>query len=178
MEQATHRQYLIGACGLIVLFAALINSVGATAGTFTDSRNVFVSKTASVRISNLSDIVFPPSTNAPTSMEISICVYSNSAGDFDVTATSQNAASGGMNLRSGSRDIHYIAEWASGSDRGQGILLQSGVTSKTLTGADQSSPSCNSGPNARLRITLDPVSYAQAPVGNYADILSLTIAPN
>jgi len=162
--------WLIGATALsmIGLRAAADNSSG--------KRTIYVTKTASVRISNLSDIVFPTDAFAPSPQEISVCVFSNSGAAFHVIGTSANAGSGKMNLRAGGRDINYVAEWI--PDKGASVTLVSGVATPPLTGADQSSPTCGSGTNARLRISLDPVSYSQVPSGNYSDTLSLTITPN
>lgn len=161
---------------LRVLILLILTGGSSWADTSNNAKSVTISKTASVLISNLSDIIFPPSAAVPPAQSIAVCVYSNNGGQYRLTAVSANASDSAMRVKSGSAFIVYDAIWTTA---GAGAIgLQSGVATPLMNGADQASPSCNGSTNARLQIALDASTYQAAPLGAYVDILSITIAPN
>lgn len=164
---------LVLALGALVLIGGL--AARAKRDEAAGDKLLTIVKDARVRISGLRDFVFATGVNVPPPLEHGVCIYSSAGGRYTVTATGRT---GGplFQLAGGPARIVYRVEWVEAG--GTTHLLQPGQTSASLAGADRVEEGCGGTPTARLRIALDPDSFAAAPPGGYADTLTLLVAPN
>lgn len=139
------------------------------------TKDIRISKLDSVRVSDLDDFVFPPSTDVPLPLTDGVCIFSSSGGRYQVTATSANGRGGEFRLAG---DAGYIAYGVVWQVSGGFVDLRSGRDSPIQSGASRTSPTCDGGTTANLKLTLDPATYSAALPGIYADTLTITVAPD
>jgi len=161
-----------------LFLCALTLSLPASADSSVKAKAIRTSKTASARISHLSDIIFDSSAAMPGARQIEICVFANSGGIYRLTAVSGNAQGTSLRLRSGGTYITYYADWFAGLANPTPTRLSSGLATGLLGGADALDESCRGSTNARLQISLDPQSFAAAPAGTFVDTLSISVVPD
>ncbi len=165
----------LAAAAVAAAFAILLTGSPAAPATAEADRDVQIRKLDAVRISGLSDFIFPVSMETPAPLTDQVCVFSTASGRYQITATSANASGRDFRLAGDGGIIVYHVAW-----RGTGGYeeLDSGRASDTMGGGSRTSPSCGGGTNASIRVSLDPATYAAALPGIYADTLTITVAPD
>lgn len=165
------------AAGLLGGAAAYAANQGSMGGISTGSLDIRTQKLAGVRITELDDITFAASTTAPPPQSDPVCVHSTS-GSYLITATSDHGSGTIFRMRDGSRYIAYGVGWYPSASGGTATALSSGIQSPTFTGADATSQTCATTiDTARVEITVDGISFANAQTGTYNDTLTLVVAP-
>ncbi len=156
--------------------AAFAATQGTPGATSTGSADVRAEKESAVSITGLNDIVFAASATTPAPLADPVCVFSN-PGSYTVNVSSANAAGGTYRLSSGSGFINYSVSWFNAGSGGATVALTSGTASPSITGADQTSPTCGGGDTARIQVTIDPATYISAPAATYTDTLTIIVSP-
>jgi hypothetical protein len=135
------------------------------------------SKGNSVRISGLTDLFFPGSANAPAPLSQTACIYATT-GSYTIQATSANTLNNQFRLKDATTDyITSTVGWANVAAGGTANLLNSGIASSGLTGANTTSSTCNGTANANFQVSIDAPTFNAAPAGSYTDTLTLIVAP-
>ena len=97
-----------------------------------------------------------------------------STGSYQVTATSSNAASNRFRLASGTNFLRYTVRW---NDGVSGLTsVTTGAPLQNLVG-DSSSPDCSGSKPASVEVRIPNAAIIAAPIGNYADTLTIMITP-
>jgi len=106
----------------------------------------------------------------------SVCVGTNGAAGYSITATSANGTGGAFQLTDGTNTVNYNVAWANSS----------GATSGTAFGTSGATQNYGAGPvsniacaatNATAVITVPAANLQAVPAATYTDTLSLTVAP-
>lgn len=109
----------------------------------------------------------------------SVCVGSNGATAYSITATSNvNPTSFELSDTGtgGGTTVPYNVAWANSTGAGSGTALTSSVTQDFLSGPVDNI-GCTGGTNATVLITVPAASLQLVPAASYTDVLSLTVAP-
>lgn len=131
-----------------------------------------------IRVSSIDDFIFGTHTGlAATSPSLTddICVYRNSNGNYQVTA-SGNGVGGAFSLSNGINNIAYSAQW----DDGSGFTpLQANTALNNQSNVFNSSIDCNAGGanNARLKIDINNSELQSVTAGSYQGIITIMVAP-
>ena len=159
---------------------------GLVGSSSTGKAEVKIVKGDGVRISDLQDFNFGAGLIAPTAKQIDdVCIHSTT-GSYTITATSQGNAVGGTQFRmvnaTLNEHIRYYVQFRNDTSSQIGTNLSHNVASGTITGADQTSPTCdnatnNANTNARLILFVDEPTFNAATPATYEDTLTLTVAP-
>ncbi|MCE2965236.1 MAG: hypothetical protein LW855_05530 [Alphaproteobacteria bacterium] len=158
---------------------ALAASQGVLGTTSTGTAEIRATVANLASISNLNDFIFPTWTGSgDLILTDNVCVYvNNRGGRYQLTASGNGRS--GFNLTDGAGNpLTYEAQWNTRAASG-GESLRSGQTLRSRSNADTSSIDCSSGRNlnSALTITLREAALRAAPAGNYAGVITLTVAP-
>ena len=158
-----------------VAFAATQGSLGSTS---TGTSSLSATVTDLVQIKDIQDIsINGTDTSLPKTGTGTACVYSNATSNaYKITATSANSSGGGaFTVQSGSNTMDYTLQWS--GKGGSPITLTSGTQSATVfTGND--SATCASGDLSTANVSIPAATWTTSPAGDYADTLTLVVAPN
>lgn len=153
------------------VFAATDGTLGATSqGTV----NISLTIPQLVRISGLSDIALGTVTSAPATGNTTACIYSNSAGNYSITATGSGTA-GAFTVTDGTNNISYSSTWDDGVAGATALTAGTALTGRQ--GASTTSVTCGGGSNSTFAITFSEADIAAAPQGNYTGVATLLISP-
>ena len=159
--------------GMMVSATSFAATQGTVGGTSTGDLDIQVTINDAVRISNLTDVV-TTFTGTDISAPQTVCVYRNSTGDYNITATGDGGTGTEFKIADTGVEIDYAVSWNDGSGA-------SAMTSNTaLTGqqnADTSDPNCGGGDTATLTIGVLASDMVAVPTGVYTGTLTLTVAP-
>ncbi len=176
MARFISRRWLTGLAGLGA-FIAGTTATAATDGTLgltsTGTTDISIIKGDTAQITGLVDMAMAPWTNGdPAPVDSSpACVYT-STGGYQVTPTSANGAGLQFRMADGLNFLVYDVNWNDGTGN---TNLNNG---QVLTGrAGSTVVGCGGGTNATVQVNVTVGNIASAPVGNYADTLTLLIAP-
>lgn len=169
---------------LVLLLASsgahAVLSQGTTGTTSTGTLDIDLVKNNNVRISNLSDIDFGTTAVVPTEQFISLCVYSTTGG-YSLTASSEHGTGTDFRLANAG-DSDFITYNVLFNDADTGAIgdatdLNHTTPLTTQTGANTTSDTCGGGTNSRLFVDIDATSFGNAGADTFADVLTLTVAP-
>jgi hypothetical protein len=153
-------------------FAATQGTLGATS---TGSLNITLTINQLVQISALDDIALGNYTGGGNMTGFDdLCVYSN-IGAYRITATG-NGTGAAFHLIGGAATIPYAVQWADEAGAATGDAMTSGTVLTNQTGTI-TTPNCNNGNNARVRVTVNSTDLAAAPAQAYTGVLTLLVAP-
>ena len=145
---------------------------------------VTIVKDNAVRITGVDDIDFGTQDfmNADAEQGDDVCVYSTT-GDYTITASSANGASGAFTMNTGAGDtLDYSVDWSTTTGTPNDVSLTSGTKSPLLAGAGSQDVTTDfncggTGVNARFDVTIDDAAFNAAATGSYQDTLTLLVAP-
>ena len=165
-------------------YSATQGTLGATSQ---GSKDISVAVPISVKVTGFADTAFGTwsGTGALTDNN-NLCIYSNNAGNYTVTAASANETGTSFRLYDTSTYIIYNVYWYSNDGGGDavasGTSLSEGTTLAGQTGASATSHSCvgaTGNVNAALGIEIPEANLAAATGSgtNFTDTLTVTVAP-
>ena len=164
---------------LIAAAPAQSASDGSLGATSSGTVGVSVTIPQLVWIQGLADLAINPYAGPSSAASGNVCVYSNTAGGYDITATS---VEGGFSLDGvtvPAESITYSVEWAASSGAGSGTAMayNTALTGLSTGGAN---PTCSNvgGTNATLIVRVTDSDLGTASAQTYAGTLNLTVAPN
>jgi hypothetical protein len=162
---------------LIGMTAAALATDGTPGATSTGTLSLSVTVPNIIVIRDVTD---PAPANFDGSTDIdfsdSVCVGTNGAAGYTITATSVNTTSTNFELVNGTDTVQYNVAWANSS----------GATSGTAFGTSGATQNFNAGPvsnigcattNATAVITVPAANLQAVPAQTYTDTLNLTVAP-
>ena len=176
MSRIFSRHLLIGLVGLGALMLGT-TATAATDGTLgltsTGTTDISIIKGDTAQITGLTDMVMAPwTTGSPAPVDsTTACVYT-STGAYQVTPTSANGAGLQFRMADGGNFLVYDVNWNDGSGNtnlNNGQLLGGQAGSTTI--------GCGGATNVTVQVNVTIGNITAAPVGNYADTLTLLIAP-
>jgi hypothetical protein len=155
-------------------FAATQGTLGATS---TGSLNITLTIDQLVQISALNDIALGNYTGGANMTGFDdLCVYSN-IGGYQITATGDDGSGGtAFQLIGAGATIPYAVEWADAAGAATGDAMTSGTVLTNQSG-NLTTPNCDGGNNARVRVTVNSTDLAAAPAQAYLGVLTLVVAP-
>lgn len=165
---------------LAAVAALAVTSTGAFAATnpaaagLTSVGDLIVSITKGelVRISQLSDLLFPPTATAVANLTQTdtVCIYSTTGG-YNITATSPQAFGAQLRMNDGgTNNMNYALDFG-------GTGLPHGTNVTGFLGANTTDDLCSGGTNASITATILMADFNTAPGGAYSDTVTLTFAP-
>lgn len=128
-----------------------------------------------IRLSDLNDFVFgTQSGSTDLTQTDSVCVYRNSSGSYQVTA-SGDGTNGAFTINNGIHSIPFTPQW---SDGGAFQTLAPNAPLINQQNVFQSNIDCNSGTanNANLKIGIASSDMQSAPSGNYQGVLNIMVS--
>jgi hypothetical protein len=178
MKRATARSWipvLVAAALAVPCGSALAATQGSLGNISVASSQVSIIVGDTAQASGIDDIVLAPwSEGSPAPIGTTqACIYS-STGSYQVTATSSNAASNRFRLASGTNFLRYTVRW---NDGVSGLTSVTTGTPLASLVADSSSPDCSGGKPASVEVRIPNAAISAAPIGNYADTLTIMITP-
>jgi len=177
MKKFAHKALSGLALAGLLAGTAMGASQGDIGRTSSGSVDIKAKKSNSVRISGLNDLTFPDSISTPTTLTQSACIFAT-GGSYTIKATGAATA---FQLTNGTNLITYTVGWYSAATGGVRLPLIANAATVTQTGANTTSSDCSTGTplsaSARFDVTIDNTSFTAAPAGNYADTLTLVLAP-
>lgn len=150
--------------------SAATNPGAVTYGSTTGDINITVVKNEAMRVSNLDDIDFGTTESAPGALSDAVCLYSTS-GNYFLTASSSNGSGPDFRMSDGTNFIVYDVTWNDGTTT---TNMDDAVKSAAaFTGADTANDTCNGATNSTIEVAVNAASFNAAPLGAYADTLTL-----
>ncbi len=165
--------------GLVVLGALMFSTtaMAATDGTLglssTGTTDISIIKGDTAQITGLADMAMAPwTTGDPAPVDsTTACVYT-STGAYQVTPTSANGAGAQFRMADGGNFLVYDVNWNDGTGN---VNLNNGAVQGGRAGS--TTVGCGGATNATVQVNVTLGNVTAAPVGNYADTLTLLIAP-
>lgn len=171
----------IGVCLLMSSYPG--NGLAATDGTLgpdsTGTQGVSLSIANLVRITGMENINFGKySGTGNLASAVDICIWTNqSAGNYRVTA-SGNGQDGVFTLSNGSGGVlPYGVRWNTSIGTSGNFVLNAGVITSALSGANTASSNCGGGRNANFQVTIEQEQLLARRPGIYTGVLTFVVAP-
>ena len=178
MKRATARSWipvLVAAALAVPCGSTLAATPGSLGNISLASSQVSIIVGDTVQASGIDDIVLAPwSEGSPAPVgSTQACIYS-STGSYQVTATSSNAAGNRFRLASATSFLRYTVSW---NDGVSGLTsIANGSPLASLVG-DSSSSNCSGSKPATVEVRISNAAITAAPMGNYADTLTIMFTP-
>jgi len=179
MKFTLHKAMAAAAAVGLLLSSAPANSAtdGSLGATSAGTSVVTVTIPQMVRITGIADLTIAAYTGPSTYVADDVCVYSNTAtGQYTVTMTTVEGSYSLRGTTDNTKTIAYSVEWAASSGATSGTVLGYNSASATLTGSN-ASVTCGGGANATLIVRVTDANVGTAPAQDYADTLTITVAP-
>ncbi len=134
------------------------------------------------RISGIADLSFGSySGNGNLALDDDVCVWTNAAGgNYQVTAQGSGASFAFTVVKTGdaSKTIPYAVKWNNTSGTIGNVALTANVASGNMSGANNESISCSSGPSdtANFQASFTQADLLATVAGVYTGVLSLIIS--
>ncbi len=165
----------------LLMLAAPANSAsdGSMGATSNGSSSVSVTIPSLVRITGIADLTIASYSSPSSFAADDVCVYSNTAVGYDITATSSEGSFVLTNTGPPATQIGYAVEWnaSSGQTSGTALTYNTALTGQSTGGAN---PTCGNvgGANASLIVRVTDSDLGTAPAQTYTGTLLLLIEPN
>jgi hypothetical protein len=164
---------------VIVLLLSTSNALAASDGSFglvsLATTEVSIIRGETTQATGLEDMILAPWSEgdpAPVGLATA-CIYT-STGSYQVAATSANGAGGRFRLASGTSFMNYIVRW---NDGVSGLTAIANGSPMTGLVGDTTSTTCNGSNPATIQVRIPNNQIQSAPIGNYADTLTVVITP-
>lgn len=128
-----------------------------------------------IKLSNINDFIFGANSgDVDISQTNSLCVFRNSNGAYQITATG-NGAGGSFTVSNGPYSIPFTPQWSDGNGF-QTLTPNTPITNQQNVFRDN--VDCNGGAanNANLKIGISSTAMQAVPAGNYQGIINLMVS--
>lgn len=176
MLKAIYRFGLTAALIGVTAFAQAADGIPGSNSTGTMALTVNVPAIIVIR-----DVADPAAANFDGSTDVdftdSVCVGTNGAAGYSVTATSNNGGVGGpFQLSDTTNTVDYNVAWANTSGAVAGTAFGTSGAIQNYASGPVSNIACGA-TNATVVITVPAANLQTVPANTYTDTLSLTVAP-
>ncbi len=157
---------------------AMAASQGSLGGSSSGTTTVSLVKGFGLKISDIDDVDFGPTTTQPADAYEDVCVYSSN-GTYRITATSANGSAAKFRMlgQTAFNYLEYDIEWTADTSATSGANLNNATQSADMAGANSVLEDCNGIPTARIIFDVNNGSFNNAATDTYSDTLTLTIEP-